>query len=460
MRVFIESVRSYKNGKSYLTLHDAIEILSLIEKYDIRIETSHIVGDDTSAVNLITVYKAKGLEWEHVYAPCVHTREYKTGKITGSSLPKNLPLEADRDDDEDIERLIYTAFTRAKDTLTVTYSAENMNEKTLEPLACIEIESSDWEEETTVPLSSLTELLEVEKRELFALPYLGEEHDFLRDRIEKLFVMNATALQNFLNVADAGPEYFVANSLLRFPQAKNISASYGSAMHKALEDFFTDYAAKQTYKKDILFSSFETYLQREGFDAKTEATYLARGRENLESLYGEITGQSYGELFLEYDFRAAHGGTFLPVDETHAIQLTGKIDRIERLPDDSLIVTDYKTGSGFDSFDGRGAEYEKIKQWKYRLQLCFYAILFEFSPRWRMFQNKRYELFFVEKNRDEDRFHRVVEYLQQGEIERTKRLIIAVMSRIQGLDFPEVSRYPQTLEGIRMFEEDLLSGNI
>ncbi len=56
--------------------------------------------------------------------------------------------------------------------------------------------------------------------------------------------MNATALQNFLNVADAGPEYFVSNSLLRFPQAKNISASYGSAIHQALEDFFSDYSKK------------------------------------------------------------------------------------------------------------------------------------------------------------------------------------------------------------------------
>jgi hypothetical protein len=143
--------------------------------------------------------------------------------------------------------------------------------------------------------------------------------------------------------------------------------------------------------------------------------------------------------------------------EPYAIQLTGKIDRIERLPDDTLIITDYKTGSGFDSFDGRGAEYEKIKQWKYRLQLAFYAILFELSPRWRMFPKKQFELFFVEKNRDEDRFHRITEYIQQGEIERTKNLIIAVMGKIRTLDFPDISKYPKTLEGIRMFEEDLLN---
>jgi hypothetical protein len=52
-------------------------------------------------------------------------------------------------------------------------------------------------------IESLIKTLEVEKKDIFSLPYLGEENDFLRDRIEKIFVMNATALQNFLNVADA-----------------------------------------------------------------------------------------------------------------------------------------------------------------------------------------------------------------------------------------------------------------
>jgi DNA helicase II / ATP-dependent DNA helicase PcrA len=461
MRAFIEKVRSYKNGKWYLELSDAIELLSLIEKYDLDIEVSHLIGDEKTSVNLITVYKAKWLEWTHVYVPCVTRSEYKMGKFGGSPLPKNLPLEAEKDEDEDIERLIYTAFTRAKDTLTVSYSAESISEKSLEPLACIWVESDEWKESISMPLSSLAETLEAEKRELFALPYLGEETAFLRDRIEKIFVMNATALQNFLNVADAGPEYFVSNTLLRFPQAKNIAASYGSAIHKALEDFFTDYMSKKTYEKKILLESFEDYLKKEWFDTKTEKDYLARGHANLESLYSEITGQSYGELSLEYDFRTAHGGVYLPVESSHpAIQLTGKIDRIERLPDDSLIITDYKTGSGFDSFDGKWVDYEKIKQWKYRLQLCFYAILFELSPRWRMYTSKKYELFFVEKNRDEERFHRVVEYIQPWEIVRTKKLIIAVMSKIQNLDFPDISKYPKTLEGIRQFEEDLLVWNI
>ncbi len=459
MRSLIEWIRSYKNGRDFLSLSDAIELLSLITKYDLDISVSHIIGDEKNAVNLITVYKAKGLEWSSVYVPCITRSEYKMGRMGGSPLPKNLPLEAEKDEDEDIERLVYTALTRAKDSLTLTYSEVNMSGKSLEPLSCIDSEDETWKELTTVPLTSLTKTLEIEKKELFALPYLGEEKDFLRDRIEKQFVMNATALQNFLNIIDAWPEYFVAKTLLRFPQAKNISASYGSAIHKALEDFFADYGEKWSYKKDILLTSFEEYLKKEGFDKKTESDYLARGRENIESLYEEVVGRSYGKLELEYDFRVAYGWVWL-TEDTKAIQLTGKIDRVEVLADDSLVITDYKTGSGFDSFDGKWADYEKLKQWKYRLQLCFYAILFDISPRWKMYQKKQFELFFVEKNRDEERFHRVTEYIQPGEIERTKRLIIAVMSKIETLDFSDISKYPKTLEGVRMFEEDLLSWQV
>jgi ASC-1-like (ASCH) protein len=57
--------------------------------------------------------------------------------------------------------------------------------------------------------------------------------------------------------------------------------------------------------KSLLFESFEETLTKEGFDKKTEADYLNRGRVNLESLYTEITKQTYGELRMEEDFRTA-----------------------------------------------------------------------------------------------------------------------------------------------------------
>lgn len=82
-------------------------------------------------------------------------------------------------------------------------------------------------------------------------------------RVQKNFIMSATALQNFLNIVDAGPEYFISNNILRFPQAKNVAAVYGSAMHKALEDFFTDFKSNKSFKKDMLYPSFEKSFHKE-----------------------------------------------------------------------------------------------------------------------------------------------------------------------------------------------------
>ena len=63
-----------------------------------------------------------------------------------------------------------------------------------------------------------------------------------------------------------------------------------------------------------------------------------------------------------------------------------------------------------------------------------------------MFPRRQFELFFIEKNHDEDRFHRVTEYIHEGEIERTKSLIRAVTECIRTLKFPDTQKYGETVE--------------
>lgn len=176
-----------------------------------------------------------------MYVPFLTEGEYKRGKNSRSTLPKNLPLEPERDEESDINRLIYTAFTRAEDSLNFSYSDMSLSEKTNVPLACLANIEEGWITPEDIGEESLVGVLESSLHSLASLPYLSEEKDFLRDRIEKQFVLSATALQNFLDITDAGPERFVSNNILRFPQAKNIAAEYGSAIHTALETFFTDY---------------------------------------------------------------------------------------------------------------------------------------------------------------------------------------------------------------------------
>lgn len=359
----------------------------------------------------ISVHKAKGLEWKHVYVPFVTTSEYKQGRFGAVTFPKNLPLQAEKDNLEDIERLVYTAATRAENELIISYAQNNMQGKAIEALPCILSQADEFEEITDIEAAKLSKHLELEMDELVSLPYLGDEQSFLADRVEKNFSMNVSALQNFLDVTSGGPQSFVKRNLLRFPQAKNIIASYGTAVHKALEDFMRDYEVHGTFSQKVLYESFEDSLKKEGFEKNMIADYLERGKEKLDALYLEITGKKYEKLQLEYNF-SLDGGVWLPREEGEAIKLTGKIDKVEIFPDDSLLITDYKTGGGFEGFDFKGPDYLKVKQWKYHLQLAFYDILFELSSRFRIFSRKRYELFFVEKDIKEDRFYRIEEYIQ------------------------------------------------
>jgi len=459
LKKFIDVVRSFKKQKEFLHLRDATEILSLIEKYGIHIKASTLIGNESNSVSCITVHKAKWLEWKYVYVPFLTNSEYKQGRFGGSSFPKNLPLQAEKDNMEDIERLVYTAATRAELFLSLSYSDISISEKSLDVLPNIWSESGDYEERQFAETITLSETLESDLSSLVSLPFISEEESFLRERIEKNFRMNVSALQNFLDITSWGPVSFVKRSLLRFPQAKNIAACYGTAMHEWLEHFFTDYKRTGLFSKDILLSKFEESLTKEGFSEDILRDYLERGRENLLALYPEISGKKYHQLELEYNF-SLMGGVWLPREGSDAIQLTWKIDKVEILEDDSLIITDFKTGKWFESFDFKWAEYLKVKQWKYHLQLAFYAVLFELSPRFAMYGRKQYELFFVEKNQKDDTLYRINEYIQDGEKERTKALIKAVMSKIEHLNFPDTSHYPQTLAGIRQFEEDLLEGRV
>ncbi len=450
VRKLVESVRSYRKSSLSLSLRDFSNYLSLIREYDIRLATSSLVGDE-NAVQCITAHKAKWLEYNHVYAIGLTERQYKRGKNSSSPLPCNLPLTAEKDDEDDTRRLVYTVMTRAKDHLTLSYSEKSLSEKWEVLLGVLSGISLPWiKKEGDADIQEVTHLLTLEYQDIMSLPYTGDERSFLSSIIDSSFSLSATALQNFLDVTSWGPSAFLSNNILRFPQAKSTAASYGTAMHKALEDFFRDYKMKWSYKKDILFTSFEKKIRDEGLGWDEEKDMLARGQANLEKLYDKITKTSYGEIHLEHRFNDVYLGD---------IKITWAIDRIELTREGKLIVTDYKTGGGFSSLEG-GSGYEAVKKWKYRLQLTFYALLFSLSPRWQAMQDREYRLLFIEEDQDTWEFYEVIEYIQEGEIERMKSLITRVMEKIRNLDFPDISKYEQSVKGIREFEEDILNWQV
>lgn len=452
VRKLIESVRTIKKQKSIVTLTDFIEYLELIRTYNVFLSTSTLIGSE-EWVQCITAHKSKGLEYWYVFAVGLTQTNFTKWRVSSNPFQSNFNLMPEKDTTEDIERLVYTMFTRAKHTLYLTYSRVTLADKS-ESALWILSESVEWKKNEQLWNNNIANILQNESLAITHETFSIDEKIYLEEIIRNGFSLSATALQNFLNVTDWWPNKYLLNNILKFPQAKTHANIYGTAMHKALEDFFGEYRFQKTFNKEKLFKSFLDSFTKEWIPPEIEKEYKERGVATLEKLYPVISSRAYGELHLEHRFNIEWGGTYL-----NGIKLTGAIDRIEIDRDNTLIVTDYKTGSGFSTLEW-GRDYEAIKKWKYNLQLIFYAILFQESSRWSFFPKREFELFFVEPDKKTGEFYEVKKYVQKDEIDRTKKLIEKVAQHIQALKFPNIEHYSKDITGIRQFEEDLLEWRI
>jgi hypothetical protein len=143
--------------------------------------------------------------------------------------------------------------------------------------------------------------------------------------------------------------------------------------------------------------------------------------------------------------------------------LTGKIDKIIK-NDNEWTVVDWKTGKGFSAWDEpKQSIYDELKLHHYRYQLMSYKILVENSRDYNSNKVTEGILEFVEEEAEGK-----IQVLSlsfddketKNELDRFKKLIVAVYKKIITLDFPDTTKYSQSLEGIKEFEEDLITGTI
>lgn len=177
---------------------------------------------------------------------------------------------------------------------------------------------------------------------------------------------------------------------------------------------------------------------------------LERGNLVIEKIFEKISENDYPKVQNEFRFNKG---------EVHLgdIGLTGIIDRLDTFADNSLNIVDYKTGKAIDNLTAtESGSHDNVKKWKYDLQLTFYEVLFRNSLKHNLFPKRKYELFFVEPHKKTGEFTILTKFVQESEVDRLEKLIIAVMKHIRELNFPDISQYSKDVAGIRQFEEDLI----
>ena len=435
------------------TLADFLEFIDLHRSTKTRL--THIRPQASTlggAINLMTAHKSKGLEFPHVFVIGAIDSAWGEKVRSRSRLiryPANLQLQPAGTTYDERLRLFFVAMTRAKTTLTMTYSQTNdagsdtmiasfltAHTPTIIPAADtpatqITVAQTDWSTRLSAPMSA-------------------ELKDVLAPTLET-YKLSITHLNNFLDVSRGGPQNFLLNNLLRFPSAKSPAASYGTAIHASLQQLHnllrTDHRLPTTER---ILQHFRTSLEAQHLPPDDFALYLDKGTAALTVFLDAKSSDFRDTELAEFDF--AHQGIVVG-----GARLTGKLDVADiDKHNKTIFVTDYKTGKPSHSWKGT-SDYEKIKLHKYRQQLMFYQLLVTSSRDYGNFSFTGARLQFVEPDTKTGDILSLEDTFSEEELAEFARLISVVWQKITTLELPDISGYSADYKGMVQFEQDLLT---
>jgi hypothetical protein len=460
LQVLRAKLREYQASRSQvLYAEDLLTFIAAYEAADQQMLNTSPYRQADDAVELMTVFKAKGLEWQHVFLVSCHDDVWgstSSGAGNKLTLPPNLAYirHAGSTEDERL-RLLFVALTRAKTGLHLSSYEKNFAGKSTARLKYFD-EVDDGEGVVARSLPDGYRNVQVKKAEELSLDTLTLDwtarhlsyqdaplKTLLGSRLET-YQLSPTHLTHFIDLQYGGPESFLLSTLLRFNTAPNVDASFGNAIHETLEWLQNEVNLghdQPSIKAAIKYAT--TYLSREPLTAEQIEQQGRRAGEVLETyLKGRVLRE--GNVS-EMSFRGQ--GVF--VGDVH---MGGKIDLLEI--DESkkeIVVVDYKTGDAETSWKP-----ETIKLHRYMLQLYCYKLLVEGSVKYRGYTVTSGRLVFVEPDGDGE-VHSLTLDFEPGRLAEVRGLLAAMWHTVHALELPDTTPYGTTLTAIKQFEQDLIN---
>ncbi len=436
--------------KRPLGLNDFVKFIDAHRKSDINILNKSPHYEAKNAVNLMTVYQAKGREFKVVFVLAAQDEVWGAASRTASSkisLPPNLAYIRYRggSDDERL-RLLYVAITRAKTHLYLTSYTSSVDGQLSRPLKYL-ANQPNLSPITAKP-TEIT-LTTTDMQNYWHLRHLPPFTPKLTDLLEPTlasYQLSPTHLNQFIDVERGGPEQFFINSILRFPKGQTPVAVYGSVIHDCLNWIHQQILKTSTLPlKTKIFKYFEERLTSQNLSPQDHELLLERGHNCLEAFMSVASSYSKTSDQSEYNFRSE--GVF--IGKAH---LSGKIDRmlIDK-KSKTISVVDFKTGKS-------STNWNTSKLHKYRQQLLMYKLMVEGSHSFRGYKVEKGLLVFVEPD-TKDQIVALELSIEENEVKNLKLLIQSVWSHITALDFPDISGYSKNLKGIKQFENHLIKNS-
>jgi DNA helicase-2/ATP-dependent DNA helicase PcrA len=319
--------------------------------------------ESENAVRLMTVHGAKGLEFPHVAILRANSNSFPCSyRETLVAFPRELRdagsiTEADDKTlhEQEERRLFYVAMTRARDTLNI-YAREGTGKTNKTPAGYMRDLIAD--KSLTRFLAAVPARGSQKSLDIFAegsLAYPAESQTNAWFDLPVLDGLHTRLSASAVDTYERCGLQFKLERDWRMAAKPAAAMQYGAAIHRVLKTYFDSVNLGRSKTEDELIDLFRLDLAEAKIqEAYQQELYEQQGIAQLrEFLASARTLPPAQVLSTEQSFEIRVGQTLV----------VGRIDRIDRRPDSSVVIVDYKTGKARDQEDADES-----------LQLSLYAI--------------------------------------------------------------------------------------
>ena len=279
---------------------------------------------DVDAVNVLTVHKAKGLEFPVVFLPGLASDRFPArSRREPLAMPDELVDEVLPQGDGHLQeerRLFYVAMTRARDELILSHAAEAAGGRArkVSPFVVEALDlptagfGGDAFPSATHASGPLARIAAAESR--------PEGPEAERLPIEGPLTLSHSAIDDYLTC----PLRYKFSQVVRVPTTPHHSMVYGAALHQAVQEFHRSQSRGKPLTEAELLAVFDKAWSNEGFVSREhEMARLEAGRAALRRFReSQLQPGTVVPAWVEREFAFALGGD----------RVRGRFDRVDIVP--------------------------------------------------------------------------------------------------------------------------------